>query len=134
MVDGEVVEDPEDDVESGNNSCCGCFNSTVPDTEAYEMVDIVPEEKFNLFNVEGGEVTEGPCDDLETISQSEDEAETILRDLIDTVINDIIMLNLEKGEDTEAPADDLETIRQSENEAETIVRDLIDTVITDIIM
>ena len=34
MVDGEVVEDPEDDVEtsendeeSGNNACCGCFIS-----------------------------------------------------------------------------------------------------------
>ena len=33
MVDGEVMEDPEDDVETpeddkrtDNNACCGCFN------------------------------------------------------------------------------------------------------------
>ena len=98
MVDGEVVEDPEDDddvtpendVETGNTSCfcCGCLNSTVPDTEGDEMINIVPEERLNL---EGGEVTEAPDDDLETIRQSEKEAQTIVRDLIDTVIRDIVM-------------------------------------------
>ena len=96
MVDGEVVEDPEDDVEppeddveTGNKTCCGCLNSTVPDTEGDEMVNIVPQEE--RLNLEGGEVTEAPGDDLETIRQSENEAENVVSDLIDTVITDIIM-------------------------------------------
>ena len=92
MLGWLVVEDPEDDVETGNNTCCGFFNTKVSDTTGDdEMVDMVPEEKLNLLNSEGGEVTEAPGDDLETIRQSENEAETIVRELIDTVITDIIM-------------------------------------------
>ena len=88
MVDGEVVEDLEDDVESGNNTCCECFNSAAPGTSGCDqMIDIVPEEKLNL---EEGEVTEVPGDDLK-IRKAENEAETIVRELIDTVITDIIM-------------------------------------------
>ena len=73
MVDGEVVEDPEedvetpeDDVETDTKTCCGgWFNSIVPDTEGTakgeetEMTEIVPdfmgEERLSI---EGGEVTE----------------------------------------------------------------------------
>ena len=40
MLDGEVVEDPEDDVEdpeddveTGLDTCCRCFTSRAPETE-----------------------------------------------------------------------------------------------------
>ena len=79
MKDGEVVEDPEDevetvedDVETGTKTCCGCFSTVVPDTEGTakgeqtEMIEIVPD--FNGeegLNSEGGELTEAPEDDLD---------------------------------------------------------------------
>ena len=83
MVDGEVSEDPEDDietskddVETGTNTLC---YSTVPDTgDQTEINKLVPDLKEDeRINMEGGEVTEVPdCDDLENISQSENEAES----------------------------------------------------------
>ena len=85
MLDGEVVEDPEDDgetaedVETGTKTC-----SIVPGTDGDKT-----EEIFERLNLERGEVTEAPDDDLETNRQSE--AENIVRDLIDIVIADIIM-------------------------------------------
>ena len=98
MLDGEVVEDPEDDletaeddIETGTKTC-----SIVPNTEGdktdegFEMAeadpDLTEEEGLNL---EGGEVTEAPDEELESIGQSE--PENIVSDLIDIVITDNIM-------------------------------------------
>ena len=77
MLDGEVVEDPEEekeDEETGNKTCCGWFNTKVPDTEGdktdEEFVmsktdpDTTGEERLNL---EGREVTEASDDDDERI-------------------------------------------------------------------
>ena len=87
MKDGHMMEDNEEEEEiseddTSTQTCCGCFK--VPDTEETakgeetEMIEIPPD--FNR------EVTE----ELETIRQSENEAENIVSDLIDIVITDII--------------------------------------------
>ena len=83
MKDGEVVEDSEEEEETpqddtSTKTCCGWFNSIVPDTEGNakaqgeqtEMIEIPPD--FTR------EITESPCEELETIRQSESEAENIV--------------------------------------------------------
>ena len=126
MVDGEVVEGteadaetPEVEVETGTNTCCGCFNSAVLNNEGDEMINTVPEER--------GEGTETPHDDnLEAIGQSDTGGQF---DMTKLVPEERLNLEGEVTEVTEVP--DLETIAQSENEAEIIVRDLLDFVIKD---
>ena len=118
MEDTEAdAETPEVEVETGTNTCCGCSNSAVLNNEGDEMINTLPEERgegtetphddnleaigqsdtggqFDMTklvpeerpNLEG-EVTEAP--DLETIAQSENEAEIIVRDLLDVVIKDM---------------------------------------------
>ena len=95
MKDGHMMEDNEEEEETpqddtNTKTSCGWFNSIVPDTEGNakaqgeetEMIEIPPD--FTR------EVTESPCEELETIRQSENEAENIVSDLIDIVITDII--------------------------------------------
>ena len=76
--DGEEIS--EDD--TSTQTCCGCLKVSVNEEtakgEETEMIEIPPD--FNR------EVTE----ELETIRQSENEAENIVSDLIDIVITDII--------------------------------------------
>ena len=102
MKDGHMMEDNEEEEETpqddtNTKTSCGWFNSIVPDTEGNakaqgeqtEMIEIPPEFTGERLNMEGGEVTEAPCEELETIRQSENEAENIVTDLIDIVITDM---------------------------------------------
>ena len=84
------------------------------DTEMTKIVpDLYDEERLNM---EGGEVSETPDEDMETIRHSE----KIVSELMDNLITDIIK--------------EIETVRQSENDVQKIVRDLMDEIISDLII
>ena len=56
MLDGEVVETPEDDEETGTKTCCGCFScATGEDTEPVSLFFTVRNEtntNTRLDNIE----------------------------------------------------------------------------------
>ena len=71
MVDGKLVEDPEDEVETpeddketGNKACCGCFSST--EEEDTEPVLI-------SFTVRNETITKTRYDPADEVSHREDE-------------------------------------------------------------
>ena len=105
MVDGEVVEDPEDDVETPeddvetvNKTFCGCFNfnTTGEDTEPVLIAFTVRNEtnvNASLANTEDDQHPQLPtvdddlpCDASETIRQSA----KIVSDALNNLIADIV--------------------------------------------
>ena len=67
LLEVDEVETPDDDVETGKNSCCGCFNCIVPDAERgetntgeqTEMINSDDQQDEERLNLEGEEVTKG---------------------------------------------------------------------------
>ena len=189
MVDGKVVEDPEDDVETGTNTCCGSCRHTEKQQTDVVVISTSNEDQQSLAvagDVSAGcfSSSENPAKDsddehISLLAKKEDDRSLytsgglswignnwsslgedlhkaaaaafwtsdreekyhdtegnktdagVQTEMINSVpdLYDEERLNMEGGEVSETPDEDLETIRQSEK----IVSDLMDNLITDII-
>ena len=137
MVDGEVVEDPEDDdddhvttpeddvetaeddVETGNNTCCGCFNCTTgEDTEPVLIAFTVRNETNSNVRV----------DNLEDSDVSNDQHPPLPTVLDDVAAEDEDTGNLHKTTEREDKYLDDDFERHGKN----IVTDLMDDLISEI--
>ena len=101
MLDGEVMEVPEDDVETDTNTCCGWCRQT--EEQQAEHVDL-PD------NLNGAAVRKG--NDLNKLAEIVKYLSYVVSDLVEEET-----LNIEEGE----VADDLETRRPSDDESVDIV-------------
>ena len=158
MKDGEVVEDPEDDVETveddvetGTKTCCGWCRQTEEKQTEHVVVTIVSSEYQQYLPLpvpgdvsEGFSSSENPAkvyDDehLPLLAQidEDDTAGVDLPDKLHKAAADALVTSDTEGDNTDT--EELvnivlaRPIRQSENEAVDIVTELIDNIITDIL-